>query len=120
MKPYLIILYIIACIVTGAIADGLNDTGVQTWGHLLEAVEVLMLISFVLFKPKFIPLLLAYIFLRIAFFDIAYNLTAGHDWLHVGTSNWWDMFLSKQLPFGVVFGRVVFLVTGIAISLREQ
>jgi hypothetical protein len=45
MKPYIYILYFIACIVIGASADGLMDDGFKLWGHILGALEVLLLLG---------------------------------------------------------------------------
>jgi hypothetical protein len=36
LKPYIYILYFIACIVIGASADGLMDDGFKLWGHILR------------------------------------------------------------------------------------
>ncbi len=118
MKPYLIILYLFSLVLIGASADGLNNSGVQTWGHLLEAIEVLGLFSFlILFKidrKQFLYALGAYICLRVFAFDYMYNIAAGNELYYIGGSNWWDMALSRQYPTGLLFGRVIFLIAGVA------
>jgi hypothetical protein len=67
----------------------------------------------------FLLSLAAYTFIRVAFFDIAYNLTSGNKWSYMGGENWWDKWLVKVPPFGMVFIRVILLAVGIAIVIKE-
>ena len=119
MKPYLIILYLFVLVLIGASADGLNNSGVQGYGHLLEVIEVLglfmVLIVFKLFTwRQFAYVLGAYICFRVFAFDYMYNIAAGNELYYIGGSNWWDQALSRQYPTGLLFGRVIFLITGVA------
>ena len=113
MTALLLILYIIACISAGAIADGLNDTKRKKVGHLIEAIEIaLALVGATIFSvtpDTLIAYVSVYIGLRIAFFDIIYNITSGRPILSMGSSNLWDRFFSKYPPVGVIFMRVIFL-----------
>ena len=122
MKPYLIILYLIVLVALGASADGLN-THMQTWGHLLEAIEILGLFSFlIVFKidrKQFVYALGSYICFRIAGFDLLYNLAAGNEWYYLDGSNWWDLALSRQYPSGLLFGRGIFLILGLAFPFNH-
>ncbi|KKK85460.1 hypothetical protein LCGC14_2773070, partial [marine sediment metagenome] len=124
MRPYLIILYLFLLTIVGASADGLNNSGVQTWGHLLEVIEVLglfmVLIVFKLFTWRQVLLALgSYICLRVFAFDYMYNIAAGNEVYYIGGSNWWDLVLSRQYPTGLLFGRVIFLITGVAIPIKH-
>ena len=124
MKPYYIILYLITCITIGATADGLNLVGPKIWGHNFEAIEILLLISGALiFKlsgwRNWVALVLSYTFLRVAGFDYIHNLVIGESWDYLGTSSWWDKVLSRQVPGGLLFGRVIFLIAGISITIKE-
>ena len=124
MKPYIIIAYIIAMVIAGAVADGLNYTGLQSWGHLLETLEIAMLFGFAfLFKivtwDKFLFALGAYICFRVAGFDYMYNWAAGNLWSYMGGQNAWDLFLVKVPPHGLVFIRTIFLATGTAFVIKE-
>jgi hypothetical protein len=120
MRPYAVILYLTSCITLGAVADGLNVAGVQTWGHLLEAYEALLLFSVgFLFRKQFFVILLSYAFLRVGLFDYIFNLSSGQDFFHVGGTNWWDMMISKWPPVPVLGAKVLFLITGVAIPLKE-
>ena len=121
MKQIFIILYLFLCVVTGAVADGLNADVIQTWGHLLDALEKALLISGAfIFKPRsFIAYLLAYVFIRVATFDYIINLVRGLPLLYLGGENWWDMFLVKFPSHGVTFARVIFLITGMALPIKE-
>ncbi len=123
MKALWIILYLLACIALGATADALNSVGVKTIGHLFNALEVGLLISggllFKLTRRNLLAFFLAYVFLRVAGFDYIYNLVAGESWDYIGTSNWWDQLLTKQMPSGLLFGRIIFLIAGISIPIKE-
>ena len=123
MKAFWIILYLLTCIALGAAGDALNTEGVKTIGHLLEALEVALLISggllFKLTRRNLLTFFLAYVFLRVAGFDYIYNLVAGESWDYIGTSNWWDQLLTKQMPSGLLFGRIIFLIAGISIPIKE-
>lgn len=132
MKPYLLILYLIALVVIGAAGDGLNNTGVQTWGHLFEAIEILAALLLVFLTVvgrwekvdtwrEFLLLLGAYICIRVAGFDYIYNLVAGNDWDYVCVGegcNWWDQLLSNWNPGGLAFSRSIFLITGISFPIK--
>jgi len=122
MKPYLIILYLIALVAIGAAGDALNDEGIKTFGHLLRAFEIaLLILAGGIFKLELKPLiifLIAYICFRIVGFDYIYNWIRDIPLLEMGTSNWWDKALAKQLPMGVVFGRFIFLIVGISIPFK--
>jgi hypothetical protein len=120
MTALLLILYIIAAIATGAVADGLNDTNRKKVGHLSEAVEIALALSgAVIFHVEwntYAAYIIAYIGFRIALFDFIYNISSYRKLLDVGNSNWWDELVSKVLPAGMFFIRLLFLglATGLA------
>lgn len=123
MKIPLIILYIVAMVVIGAVSDGLFDDGLKVWGHALGALEVAMLFSFAfIFRLEwkvFLVVGLSYLFIRIACFDITYNIVRDLPILQIGTTSLWDNFISKIPPYGMVFARSIFLIAGIAIPIKE-
>jgi hypothetical protein len=123
MRPYIIILYLISCVLVGAIGDGLWDEGMALTGHGLEALEVLLLVSgpfiFGLERRNCIPYLIALIAFRIALFDYTYNLVAGLPWDFVGHTSWWDIIISKYYPKGLIWGRAIFFILGVALPIRE-
>lgn len=124
MKRLFILLYLFALVVIGAAGDGLDNMGVQTWGHLLGALELLGVYFCIAIIPRVtwrsvVLVLVTYICLRIAFFDYTYNLVAGNPLFYMGGSNWWDMFFVQFPVHGVTFARVIFLVTGVAITIKE-
>ena len=43
MRAFIILFYLLVTVLMGAVGDGLNEAGVQTWGHLFEAIEIAML-----------------------------------------------------------------------------
>lgn len=122
MTAIFLILYLIACISAGSIGDALNDTGKKNAGHLLEAAEMaLALLGATIFgvtTETLIAYLSVYIGLRIALFDILYNVAAKRPILSMGTSNIWDRFFSKYPPVGVMFMRVIFLSLAIGLSFK--
>ena len=116
MKPYLIILYFIACITVGATADGLATD----LGHDLEAVEILLCLSGALiFKPeKWWAYLISYVSFRIVGFDIIHNLVAGQAWDYIGSVGIWDKFFGHYPPSGLIWLRGIFLALGVSITTR--
>ena len=123
MKAYLIILYIIGCTVIHALADASFDDGLKLWGHSLEAISIAMFISgafiFDLKRKHWGWLLVAFACWNIVGFDYLYNLFRGLPWDFHGTTSNWDIFLSKYPEHGIIFARVIFLIAGIFIPLRE-
>lgn len=118
MKPYLIILYLIACVVSGAVADGLNEKGMKSWGHPFEALSIGLLLSGAFIFELNWTYIVAYICFRIAFFDYAKNITKGDPLFYLGDSNLWDKFL-RQFPIhGVTFMRIIFLAAAISIPFK--
>ena len=122
MIALLLILYVIACIATGAIADGLNDTGRKKVGHLLEAAEIALALAgatiFGVTTETLIAYLSVYIGLRIGIFDFLYNISSYRKLLDVGNSNWWDELVSKVLPAGMFFIRILFTAFAIGLSFK--
>ena len=122
MRPFLIIGYLIACVVIAAVGDGVFDDGAKGWGHILEAIETLMLVSgpfiFRLKRRQWLAYVIALVAFRIGFFDYTYNLVRGLPLAFVGSTSWWDMLIAKQYPHGLLFGRIIFLI--LACSLPFQ
>ena len=123
MKPYLVIVYLFACVIAGASADGLMDEGVKLWGHGIGALEIALVMSifpiFNLTRKQWLAVMVAYVSFRIVGFDYTYNLSRGLPWDFIGFTSGWDLFLKKQLPSGVIFGRTIFLAFGVALSIRN-
>ena len=119
MKPYIIIAYIIAMVIAGAVADGLNEKGKKTIGHPMEAFSILLLLLGAFIFELNWTYILAYVGFRVALFDYAKNITKGDPILYLGESNFWDRFLRKFPWHGVTFMRLIFLVTAIAIVFKE-
>ena len=109
-------LLLLLSVTIGAMADGFNEKGRTDLGHSLEALEKVFLLFTGLFAGSW-EVLLAYVGFRIAFFDILKNLAKGDKWSYLGDSCWWDRFLKKHPVHGVVFGRVIFLVFGISVTI---
>ena len=122
MTALLLILYIIACLTAGAIGDGLNDTKRKKVGHLIEAIEIaLALVGATIFSvttETLTPYITAYIGFRIALFDFIYNISSYRKLLDVGSSNWWDELVSKVLPAGMFFIRLLFLGLATGVTIR--
>lgn len=123
MRKALIILFLIMMVIIAAISDGLFDEGLKIWGHSLEAIEILLLVSgpflFKLKRRDWIPYLVSLIAFRVCFFDYTYNLVRHLPIFFVGNTSWWDIFLSKQPPHGLVFGRIIFLTLAVALPIKE-
>ena len=123
MRPYYIIGYLIATVLIAATGDALFDSGAKIWGHSLEAVEVLLLISgpfiFQFKRRDWWAYVITLVAFRIAFFDYTYNLVRGLPLTFIGHTSWWDIIISKQYPSGLLFGRIIFLILGVALPIKE-
>ena len=124
MREALIILYLIACVAAGAIADGLNEKGKTMWGHPVEALSLALILigPFIFFREIDFGLgilwLISYTSWRIVLFDMIHNLVKGQPILYLGDSNIWDRFFKKQLPQGVIWMRLIFLIPAISIPFN--
>ena len=119
MKPYIYILYFIACIVIGASADGLMDDGFKLWGHILWALEVLLLLGGVILKPRsWVAFIVAYICWRVVGFDMVYALVRGLPIDYLGRTGLWDMFFSQYPSHGMFFMRGIFLILAVHLPIR--
>lgn len=123
LKPYMIILYMIATVIIFALGDGLFDKGLKLWGHAIQAFSIVVCLSGpVIFKialkklPWWIFILACW---HVVLFDYSYNYFHGLPWNFIGHTSIWDLFMAKQLPSGVIVGRALFLVLGIAIPIKE-
>jgi len=111
------IIYILS-ILLNAVGDGLNNRGIKTWGHLVNALFILLLILAPMFYSVTYLYIICYILYRIALFDIVYNLARGNKWWYIGNSNWWDRIWSK-CPIGfLMFFRIIMLTTAISITIQ--
>lgn len=118
MKQALTILLLIACVIVGAIADGLNERGKKNIGHPVEALEkALLLLTGVLSGTWLI--VISYTAFRIALFDMIKNIAKGDHVFYLGDSNVWDRFLRKFPVHGVTFGRIIFLTFAIGFTIIE-
>lgn len=117
MKALTISLIVLSVLI-GAIADGFNQRGFKVLGHLLEAAEKPALLLAGLFSGTWI-VLIPYVAYRVALFDITRNLAKGDPIFYMGTSSIWDRVVGKWNRWGVLFGRVIFLIFAISVSILE-
>jgi hypothetical protein len=121
MRPYLIILYFIVCVIIGAVGDAFFDNSLKLYAHGLDAIEVGLLLSAgLIFKPdkKWWAFLIVYLCMRIMFFDISYNLSCGLPWDYIGNTSLWDKWFSRYPVHGLYFTKGIFFILGISISTR--
>ena len=119
----MILLYFILIILLDAVGDGLNDSRRKTAGHLLQALSLLgLLISPFIIREdiRWAWYIIDYAFLRIALFDMIYNLTRGLPIGYIGTTSIWDKFMQWISPgYFQWIARVLFLLTAVAICVNE-
>ncbi len=129
LRPLLIVLYMLGLVVMGAAADALNNTGIQTWGHVLEALEVAFCFFavFMLDEDKTIRwreilfMFGTYICIRFAFFDYTYNLVAGNELTYLSENNFWGQLwleVFKAEPQGIAWARLIFLIAGVSFPFK--
>ena len=121
-KIHTMILYLyILSILLASIGDGLFDKGKKLIGHAMEALSV----GLILISPYFVDAFTlyhigGYLLVRVALYDPCYNLTRGLNICFIGTTSWWDKFVMLFNPpcWAMLFGRGIFLFTGIMILIQ--
>lgn len=133
------LVFVAGAIVVGAMADAYNDksdatkgTKVadkklkksnKTIGHALEVGEKALLLTapFILDleRSDWLTYGASYLFLRVALFDVVYNLTRKLPINYSGVSSWWDKIMSKMPGFGKWTYRVLFAITGVALIFKS-
>jgi len=114
-----------ASITLNAIGDGLKDSGNKEWGHFCNAAStgVLVMSPFVIDmkKEQWGWYAAGYILMRMAIYDIVYNLTRGLAWNYHGTTSSWDNLWGAINPPGgaELFGRCIILNLAITIPLQN-
>ena len=86
-------------IIWDAVGDGLRAKGKQIPHHILEAVSVALwlLLLVIVARGRLIwydKLIVMYITMRIAIFDVIFNIVRGNKWFYVGTSSIYGIVLS--------------------------
>jgi len=129
----ILIITVIVAILLGAAGDGLYDDGKKFWGKLLKDLEVLVLLAFPLVLSYYwlremrIDIVGAYFYffggyvcVRFALFSYMYNLSRGLTFDFIGSTGWFDRFISKfGAPWhGWLFAKVIFLAAGISMLTR--
>jgi len=121
-RGVLVILYLIACVALGAIADATAHMNYLRWGVYTDLAEKLLIFSgpFLagLSRRQWLAYTITYICMNIAFFDLIYNQVHSLPWDYVGSVKDWDILLSKFPTHGIMFTRVIFLTLGVSVSLR--
>lgn len=115
-------------IVTEAVFEGLKTGGHHIASEMIEAVY-LACITFGLFawinsvKPfeykPILKILIGYVLLRFALFDIIWNISAGQDWFYYGITKAYDIFMSKLGGWGW-FIKIISGIWGVAWLLGWQ
>lgn len=114
-------LFFIIAIILNGIGDGLNNDNKKTYGHIFNAFSILVLLvtPFIVVWDRnlWFIFILCYTFLRIAIFDITYNLTRGLPFNYIGSTSITDKLYTK---FGgsPTFPRIIFLIVGISLPLN--
>ena len=129
IRALIILFYLFATVIVGALGDGLNASGTQDWGHVANAIEVgVLLIAFYaidedrqLTAREVFLMFGTYVCLRFAFFDYAYNIFAGNELTYLSHNNFWGRLwieFLKAEPQGIVWARLVFLIVGVLLPLK--
>jgi len=109
-------------IIFEAIFEGLKTGGHHIASEMVEAVY-LACVTFGLFawinsvksfeyKP-ILRILIGYVLLRFALFDLVWNIAAGQDWFYYGITKAYDIFMAKLGGWGW-FLKVVAGIWGVA------
>ncbi len=115
-------LMLLLVIAYDAVGDALRAKGKQIPHHILEVVGVMMwfLILVFLVRGKLEwhdRLIVMYITLRIAIFDVIFNVIKGNKWSYVGKSSIYGMVMSwfTNLPKVMESGQLIWVVRAMAL-----
>ena len=113
----------IASLIAGSTGDALDDKLDSRFGHALKATEIGILVMspfIVNVDPNFWDILVyggAYTALRIALFDVLYNVFHGNPINYSGKKSWWDRIMSRVPGHGKWWIRAWHLVLGTSLLL---
>jgi len=113
-----------ASITLDAVGDGLMDSGDKEWGHVCNAASTGILVMTPLVvdirKQDWGWYAATYILMRMAVFDIIYNLTRRLAWNYHGTTSGWDNLWGALNPPGWAEGLGRFACFSLAITIPLQ
>lgn len=101
MKKYTIPAAIAILIILLALTDALFFKGDKSLSKIVEEISMVILFCLPLLYPKNPPfkyllnIILTYIFLRIALFDVFFNVFSGLNIYYLGTTDLWNKLLSN-------------------------
>ena len=115
-------LIFLVLILWDAVGDGLRAKGKQIPHHILEAVSVALWLAIALIVARGWlewrdSQIVMYITLRIAIFDIIFNIVKGNKWSYVGTSSIYGIVLSwfTKLPRVKEPGFLIWVIRAMAL-----
>ena len=120
MTAIIIILTLI--LISDAVGDGQRTRGNQVIHHFLEGVMIALFFAIIVivnynmlsgFELRW--LLVYYLSLRLAGFDLIYNITAGNKWNYFGNSSLYDRLMKT---YSFQFFKVLALITAICSIIR--
>ncbi len=120
MKRALIILYLVACVIIGALGDALYDEGIKVWAHSIEVLwGAMLLFAFPILKPHnwkaFVAALIAW---NVVLFDTAYNLFRHLPIDYIGSTSLWDKFFSNYPIQGLLWVKFIFLILAVSLHIK--
>ena len=120
MTAIIIILTLI--LISDAVGDGQRTRGNQVIHHFFEVVMIALFFAIIVivnynmlsgFELRW--LLVYYLSLRLAGFDLIYNITAGNKWNYIGNSSLYDRLMKT---YSFQFFKVLALITAICSIIR--
>lgn len=114
---------ITSSLIAGSIGDALDDKKDSRFGHAFKALEIGILVMspfMVSVDPNVWDILAyggAYIALRVALFDMLYNVFHGNPINYSGTKSWWDKIMKRVPGHGKWWIRGWALVLGVSLLL---
>ncbi len=118
-------------IIVEAVFEGLKISGHHIASELVEMVY-LAVVTFGLFawmnwtqinsffdRKSIVKILIGYILLRFALFDLIWNISAGQEWYYYGITKAYDIFMSKLGGWGW-FLKIIAGIWGVAWLLGWQ
>jgi hypothetical protein len=115
---------LVLSILSDAIGDASLDTGDKMNGHLFASLSILLLLLLLAIGREvtigqWIWLVVGYVFIRFAIFDLTYNAIADLPWYYIGSTSLYDKVMSLWGGGALLFARIIAGIGGISILIRK-
>lgn len=120
----MILIVYILLIILSALTDALFDFGLKDWSKIIECFFIIGLFIIPIKYKRIdwrylLKLGLIFLFLRIALFDVSYNIFRGLELNFIGSTSPWDDFLIRLKSWQFWFMRGFFMFLALILYFKH-